>query len=85
MRTIGTVLRDVAREEVDRVLALKSKESGSEYMSVHAACTIAQVSPGTIRRWIRQGRIRVLRTGRPFRLLRADVIRVLGTGGPRGR
>jgi excisionase family DNA binding protein len=65
------VVRDVVKEEIGRAVA---KTSSDEYLSPAEAARIASVAPGTIRRWMREGRIATHRAGRSVRVRRTDLV-----------
>lgn len=69
-------VRAIAREEVARALAETCE--GEEYLSTIAAGTLAGVAPGTIRRWVRDGRLAEHRAGRVVRVLRRELVALLG-------
>ena len=55
-------------------------EPAAEYLTTAAAATVASVGEATIRRWVREGRIRGYRAGRVLRVRRDDLDRLLATG-----
>ena len=65
------LIRGIVREELDRALA--DAKPTDDYLSTKAAATLASVAEGTIRRWIREGRITGHRAGRVLRLRRSDL------------
>lgn len=52
----------------------------AEYLTTAAAATVASVSEGTIRRWVRDGKIRGYRAGRVLRVRRDELDQMLATG-----
>lgn len=80
--TIRSIVRDVVREEIRaafddraRASARNANANGGEggYLSITRAATLADVAPGTLRRWIKAGRLPVRRAGRVYRVSRADL------------
>ena len=69
------LVRAVAREEVARALA--EVTNPSEYLTTAEAATHARVEQGTIRRWIRAGRLTGHRSGRKLVVRRADLERLM--------
>ena len=66
------IVTDVVREELHTALTqLFNKhgtDAGRRYVSAVQAASIAAVSPGAIRAWIREGRLREYRAGRVLRI-----------------
>ena len=66
------IVTDVVREELHAAIAHFSNEQGPDagrrYVSAARAAAIADVSQGTIRIWIRQGRLHEYRAGRVLRI-----------------
>lgn len=56
-----------------------------EYLSTREAAKLAKVAIGTIRRWLREGRLAPHHAGRHLRISRADLERALRTGRPRAQ
>jgi excisionase family DNA binding protein len=54
-----------------------------EYLSTQAAAEFAKVATGTIRRWVKNGKLREHRAGRLVRVSRTDLQRLLREGRPR--
>jgi len=52
----------------------------AEYLSTTDAATVASVNEGTIRRWVRAGKLRGYRAGRVLRVRRDELDRMLATG-----
>jgi excisionase family DNA binding protein len=78
------LVREVVREELARVRG--EPATSGEYLSTGAAAQIAGVHPGTIRRWIREGRLAEHRAGRVVRVLRSELEQLMRSGhhnGPR--
>jgi excisionase family DNA binding protein len=77
-----TTLRDMIVEVV-RVELAKSQATPptlDEYLSTRNAANLAQVATGTIRRWIREGRIEGHKAGRVVRIKRAEIETLLRAG-----
>lgn len=72
-------VRFVVREELQLVLEERgSLRNGTElYLSVAKAARVADVAPGTVRTWIRSGRIESRHAGRVLRVSRAELERFL--------
>lgn len=76
--TIRAIVRDeLARAERERTAA----SSSDEYLSTGDAAKLADVASGTIRRWIREGKLTEHRAGRLVRIKRADLEEYLRAGG----
>lgn len=73
---------ELVRAEVDRRVsaALAERPAATAYLSTAAAAAHAEVAPGTIRRWIREGRLVEHRAGRELRVSRAELEQLLGRG-----
>lgn len=77
------LVRDVVREEIRAALDERSTASqqrngprgASEdgYLSLARAANVADVAPGTLRRWIRSGRLTARRAGRVYRIARREL------------
>jgi excisionase family DNA binding protein len=74
---LRALLADVAREVVREELAKLSHHE--DYLSPARAASVAEVAPGTIRRWIREGRIAAHHAGRGVRVSRSELERFLRT------
>lgn len=87
MSTLEEALRSLIRDEVRSAVrdelrtALEVRDlprNGADtYLSVAKAARVADVAPGTIRAWIRAGRIEPRRAGRVLRVGRADLERFM--------
>ena len=66
------IVTDVVREELHAAFThffnKQSPDAGRRYVSASQAAAIADVSQGTIRIWIRQGRLHEYRAGRVLRI-----------------
>ena len=69
--TLRAMIVQVVREELER--AADKVNQRDEYLSPRAAGALAQVAPGTVRRWIREGRLAGHHAGRVLRVRRADL------------
>jgi excisionase family DNA binding protein len=70
------LLLDVVREVIREELGARPSTS-DEYLSVARAAEVADVSAGTIRTWMCEGRLTRFRAGRELRVRRADLERLL--------
>jgi excisionase family DNA binding protein len=84
------LVRDAVREVLREELApLKHRNAGTlqgpedGYLSVAKAARLADVAPGTIRAWIRAGRLTAQRAGRVLRVSRSELAQFM-TGAPTG-
>jgi excisionase family DNA binding protein len=65
------MIAQIVREELERALAkIKRPE---EYLSPREAGDTARVAPGTVRRWIREGRLVGHHAGRGLRVSRSEL------------
>jgi len=80
--SIRALVRDVVREEIRNALAERAVDAqrrnfdpmaGDGYLSIAHAARLADIAPGTLRRWIRSGRLPVRRAGRVYRVARAEL------------
>jgi excisionase family DNA binding protein len=71
------LVRDVVREEIQAAIASagqgRAANDNAEYLSGGDAARIAGVAEGTIRAWVRQGRLVPYRAGRVYRVKRGDL------------
>lgn len=70
--TLRAIVRDIVREELARARPAATSDP-TAHLSTRAAAQHAGVAIGTIRRWIRDGKLRELRAGRHLRVRRADL------------
>jgi len=70
------LLLDVVREVIREELGARPA-SGDDYLSVARAAEVADVTAGTIRTWMCEGRLARFRAGRELRVRRADLERLL--------
>jgi len=69
LEKLREMIREVVREEIAAIAATKP----GEYITTSEAADEWSLHPGSIRRWIRQGRLPACRTGRQIRIKRADL------------
>ncbi len=88
--SLRSIVRDVVREELRAALSERGERNtrgldGNEngYLSIARAAKFADVAPGTLRRWIRTGRLPVRRAGRVYRIGRAELEDFLARDGRR--
>ena len=72
------LIRDVVRDELRAALADHRgtpllAASSDPYLSLANAARLADVAPGTVRAWIRAGRLPAKRAGRVFRIARSEL------------
>ena len=72
MNSLEDIIRAIVRDELAR-----SSRPTDEYLSTTAAAQFADVSVGTIRRWVREGKLKEHRAGRSVRVRRQDLERLL--------
>src|SRR5690349_4991032 len=77
---LEAVIRALVREEVRAAVAEVLTRNAAPaavleggYLSIGGAAAFAAVHPGTLRRWIRTGRLPVRRAGRVYRIARAEL------------
>lgn len=75
---LRSMIRSIVREEIRSAI---DEARGAEYLSTQDAAELARVAEGTIRRWIREGRLSGQRAGRCMRILRTDLENLLRSGG----
>ncbi len=85
---VRRLMREAVREELVSFAATagEPRNASETYLSVAKAARVADVAPGTIRSWIRQGRLTCKRAGRVLRVSHSELERFMsGTPtGPRG-
>lgn len=77
--TVRAFVREVVREELAGRAA--TSDDRDRYLATAAAAELAGVAEGTIRRWVREGRVPGHRAGRVLRVRSSDVHRLLSSGG----
>lgn len=80
------IVREVVREELQAALVAgpprrNSPSTDDGYLSIARAATFADVAPGTLRRWIRSGRLPARRAGRVHRIARVELEDFLARNG----
>jgi excisionase family DNA binding protein len=86
--TLRRIVREVVHEEIrsaldERTTSLRNANaSGADggYLSLSRAAKLADVAPGTLRRWIKEGRLPSQRAGRVYRVSRTDLETFLKSG-----
>ena len=75
---LGALLRDLVRAEIAAAAAAvpQPEPEAADYLTTRMAAAYASVAPGTLRRWIREGRLSTSRIGRYYRVKRADLDRL---------
>lgn len=71
------LVRAVVREEL--AAARLSDPSHDEFLSPRAAARVADVAPATVRRWVREGKLRKHHAGAHVRVSRAELEALLAT------
>lgn len=71
---VGPVVRDEVRAALAERRVRNGRDAGDDgYLSIASAAAHAAVAPGTLRRWIRTGRLPVRRAGRVYRIARSEL------------
>lgn len=92
---IRSAVREVVREEIRAALDERSMKDNrrnagapvgtNTYLSIARASALADVAPGTLRRWIKAGWLQTRRAGRVYRIAQADLEALLSRApGPQG-
>lgn len=87
VKTIASAVVDLVksepalRAELQRVLAA-AKPDHDEMLTTHEAADIARVAVGSVRRWVRQGRLQRHRVGRTLRVSRIELECMMRDPGP---
>jgi excisionase family DNA binding protein len=76
---LESTIRELVRDELRKL----ASPPADEYMSTHDAAKLADVARGTIRRWVKSGKLPGHWAGRLVRVKRADLERLLRDGKPR--
>lgn len=78
--SIDEALRELVAEMVRAELAKQAKApANDEYLSTRKAGEFASVAPGTVRRWVRAGKLDGYHAGGELRVKRSDLERLLRT------
>lgn len=75
---LRSLIVSVIRDEVRR--AVNDATKADEFMSTAAAAKAADVAPGTVRRWIKDGKLTRYTAGRELRISRANLEKLLREG-----
>lgn len=78
--SIEETIRGLVAQAVRDELRKLATGPADEYLSTNAAARLADVATGTIRRWIKKGRLRNYHAGRLVRISRHDLERLLRDG-----
>ena len=87
VRTIASAVVDLLRTEpalradLQRALAA-GKPANDDMLTTREASEVARVTVGSIRRWVRQGRLERHRAGRKLRISRTELEQWLRNPGP---
>lgn len=86
---LARLIREVVRAELDRVRdelrvilrdelrnVVESKRHAREILTVREAADVCALAEGTIREWIRSGRLRALKLGRSYRVKMCDLLAI---------
>jgi excisionase family DNA binding protein len=76
--SIELALRELVAQLVRE--ELRRQAGSAQYLSTGHAAELADVAPGTIRRWLREGRLRGYRAGRAVRVKRDELEQLLRAG-----
>lgn len=80
---LRAILREIVREELaERREGPRGATGPDAYLATSDAAKLARVAPGTIRRWMREGRLPRRRAGRELRVKRADLEALLVAEAP---
>jgi excisionase family DNA binding protein len=78
-QTLQELVSQQVRAEVRRVVAELHRPD--EYLSTRSAASLASVTQGTVRRWVKEGRLARHMAGRVVRVSRLELERFLRDGG----
>lgn len=72
------LLSEVLRPIEERLKRIESSlegriEGGEPFLTITEVAVLAKVDPGTVRRWIREGKLASFKAGRALRIRRADL------------
>ncbi|MBI5511056.1 MAG: helix-turn-helix domain-containing protein [Deltaproteobacteria bacterium] len=76
---MATMIREIVRQEIAAATAEHQKAPAPEVLTTEQAAEIANVTPATVRQWVREGSLRATRIhgSRQLRILRNDLLRHL--------
>lgn len=74
-----SMVKQMVREEVSA--AVREATRVDEYLSTSSAARLADVTQGTVRRWVKAGKLQCHRAGRVLRVSRLELERLLKSGG----
>jgi excisionase family DNA binding protein len=74
--TLRGLVAQVVRDELRKL----ATGPADEYLSTNAAAKLADVAAGTIRRWVKNGRLRNYHAGRLVRISKHDLERLMRDG-----
>lgn len=72
LQEMETYLRRIVREEL-AALGAATRQDDHEILTTTEAAAVARVSQATIRRWLREGRLKERGAGREHRISRAEL------------
>lgn len=84
MPTVPPDPLDSLRAWVEALIDQKIKDAlgtGGEFLSTGEAATMMRITPATLRRWVKEGRLTPLVAGRELRFRRADLDSVMTPSG----
>lgn len=77
-KLVRSLVVEVIRDEVRR--AVNDALKPDELLSTRAAAGVAGVTPATVRRWTREGKLKQHKAGRVIRISRAELERFVKSG-----
>lgn len=75
--SLEAMIRAIVREEI---AASRAPASTTPYLSTEEAAAYAKVDPGTVRRWIREGKLTRYEAGRELRVSTAELEKQMKPG-----
>lgn len=84
--TLKQIVREVVRDELRAAFAQlhaapRNAANSERFLSIAKAAAFADVAPGTLRRWIRTGRLSAVRAGRVHRIAQHELVDFLAREG----
>lgn len=76
---VRAMVKEAVREEVR--VQVREATRVDEFLSTSSAAKFADVAPGTVRRWVKDGKLTRHRAGRVLRVSRIELERLLKAGG----